>query len=252
MPKGAPGPFKFSGELALVLASLGLPLAAADHRLPPPSPPTLDLPEADEPRVAGAAHDLSVVWFDPQGVMPAPLAPVGEEVGAIFRRLGVRVRWSRGALGTTLGGDGAQRPEIPVILLPDDPVPNRRGRRIMGLVPRESESTRPVWLFLSSIRWTLHQRPGPLPSPTQQADLSLAIARVIAHEVVHAVAPSESHTPGGLMHGSLDRAFLVGPEAVVDSACAEAFLKGLGRLAAPASAPATAETASPAPRLAAP
>jgi hypothetical protein len=112
--------------------------------------------------------------------------------------------------------------------------------------------TRPVWLFLANIRWTLHQRPNQRLSPSEQADLSLAIARVVAHEVVHAVAPREPHTARGLMHGNLDRVFLTGREAIVDPGCAEAFLKGLARLAAPAPAPATAETGAAGDRLAAP
>src|SRR5262249_27434739 len=114
-------PFKFS--LALLAGGLALPLSAADLRLPPASPPALAPPEAEEPRTEGPGPDLHVVWFDPQGVMPAPLRPVDEEVEAIFRRFGVRVRWSRGDYGTVLGADGPEIPEIPVVLLPDDPIP---------------------------------------------------------------------------------------------------------------------------------
>jgi hypothetical protein len=244
-------PFKFSPALALLAAGLALPLSAADQRLAPPPPPALALPEAEAPR--GSGDDLRLVWFDPLGVMPAPLLAVHQEVEAIFRRFGVRVRWSRGDLGTVVRASGAEVPEIPVVLLPDDPVAGRRGRRIMGLVPKDSDATRPVWLFLANIRWTLQQRPGRTLSPTDQAELSRAVARVIAHEVVHAVAPHEPHTrQSGLMHGNLDRGFLVGPEAVLDSDCAQAFLKALARLKGPVAAPATAETGSSAHRLAAP
>jgi len=252
MPSHPGVPSKIQGALALGVACAALPLSAADQRALPVPPPVVELREAEAPPASEGDYDLRLVWFDPQGVMPARLPPVEQEVTTIFRRLGVRVRWSRGEVGTVLGEDEPGPPEIPLILLPDDPAPRRSARHVMGLVPKEPVGTRPVWLFLSNIRWTLGQKPSKKTlSEAEQADLALAMARVIAHEVVHAVAPREPHSLDGLMHRSLDRSFLVGPEAFLDPDCAEAFLKSLALLKAPASTPATAQTGS-AHRLAAP
>src|SRR5262249_28090838 len=153
MPSDPVPAFKLSPALALFALGLALPAGAADQRLLPPPPPPLALPEAEARGPETAGRDVHLVWFDPPGALPAPLAPVGEEVETIFRRFGVGVSWSRGGLGTVIEMGAEGIPEIPVVLLADDPVPGRRRDRILGLVPKESQGTRPVWLFLANIRW---------------------------------------------------------------------------------------------------
>lgn len=50
-----------------------------------------------------------------------------------------------------------------------------------------------------------------------------ALARVIAHEVIHAVAPDHLHGENGLMRDRQSRASLLEPGSEVDSACLAAF-----------------------------
>lgn len=231
--------------VVLALALVGAPLAAAeraDVRYPDPSPA---LPEATpQGRVAPtgrATGEVRLVWFDPRRLLPDDVGPVAEEVTRIYRGLGVKVRWDVGGEGTVIGEGGGV--EIPVILLPADPLPARAFRRVMGLVPRNSPPLRVVWVFLDNVRWTLGHRPrARTMSAREREETGLAVARVVAHEVVHAVAPDEPHTGGGLMHHSLDRSFLLGTEAPVDPRCVRAFLRGLAEIEAPARA-ATARAA---------
>jgi hypothetical protein len=221
--------------LALALASAASLARTADRpdfhipeevsSLPEPSATLPSPPEAESP--AG----LRLFWFDPNGLAPFVFEPTSREVSRIFRDVGVSLRWERGDFDTTLG----QGPlDIPVILLPADPMAKRASRRVMGLVPRQSSGPRAVWVFLSSVRWTLGHDPRASRITTRQAnELGLALARVVAHEVVHAIVPDEPHTNSGLMHHSMDRSFLLGMKAPIGPDCGRAFVRSLDDLLTP-------------------
>jgi hypothetical protein len=204
-----------------------------------PAPPEAPRTEAAEaPPANGPA--VSLVWFDPQEALPAGFDAMQQEVESIFRGMGVHVTWTRGGLGTSFGeGKVPEVPEIPVILLPGDPVKTRRERRVMGLVIRDQEPNRAIWLFLDNVRWTLGQSAsrGKALSNGEAGELGRALARVVAHEVVHAITPDEPHAQAGLMHHSMNRAFLVGRRAAIDPRCAAAFLTGLAALLPPMAPP---------------
>ena len=63
---------------------------------------------------------------------------------------------SRVAAPDSTYGDGPV-PEIPIILLKDDPIVERRPSHVMGLVVRHQEPSRVVWAFLENVRWTLRE-----------------------------------------------------------------------------------------------
>jgi hypothetical protein len=192
----------------------------------------LTRPAAEPP--AGGGPRIALLWFDPRGTLPGGFETVRQEVARIFREIGVDVRWTLGGLGTVYGA--ADVPEVPLILLPDDPAPSRDGRHIMGLVVKGQQPSRAVWVFLKSVRWTLgHDLGKPRPRTEEEGrDLAVAVARVAAHEVVHAIAPDEPHSRGGLMSHSLNRAHLLGQRIPVDAQCAAAFLTRLAALLPPA------------------
>ena len=98
---------------------------------------------------------------------------------------------------------------------------------------RQQEPNRAIWVFLRSVRWTLGHDPGGRRSASdaESRELALALARVVAHEVVHSIAPDEPHSHRGLMSHSLNRSFLLGKGAPLDPQCAAAFLVRLAALA---------------------
>jgi hypothetical protein len=98
----------------------------------------------------------------------------------------------------------------------------------MGLVVRHQEPNRVVWAFLENVRWTLREgRDGELPAAGLDRDLGLALGRVVAHEVIHAIAPDEPHARNGLMSHAMNRTFLVSEKAPLDGRCGRAFLAAL-------------------------
>jgi len=188
------------------------------------------VPLPDPPPVIAGAPVLSLLWFDPQASLPDGFETLEREVAAIFRGIGAEVRWTRGGPGTVYGG--SELPEIPVILLREDPARTRAERHVMGLVMPQQAQNRAVWVFLRSVRFTLghdvaRQRTA---TDAQARDLAFALARVVAHEVVHSIAPDEPHARGGLMSHSLNRSFLLGKGAPLDPQCAAAFLLRLAAL----------------------
>ena len=165
--------------------------------------------------------DLSLVWYDPSGGLEGAFPILADEVRSIFRGLGVEASWR---IGGTYGG--AALPEVPVILLREDPMRRRRSERVLGLVVPDQEPQRAVWAFLENLRTALGL--GRHPRDPQEAEaLARALGRVVAHEVIHAIAPEAPHAGEGLMRHALDKRFLVGPKATVDARCASAFVARL-------------------------
>ena len=198
----------------------GVAMLAATDAAGPRSPELPNLPAARLPA-------LQVLWFDPTHALTAPATDVlAEEVRRIFRALGVDVAFRVASPDSTYG-DGPV-PEIPIILLKEDPIVSRRPSHVMGLVMRHQEPIRVVWAFLENVRWTLGQgRDRALPVAGHERELGLALGRVVAHEVIHAIAPEEPHARNGLMSHSMNRTFLLSDKAALDGRCARAFLTGL-------------------------
>jgi len=172
-----------------------------------------------------AVTTVGLVWFDPQDTLSDRFGDLREEVDSIFRGIGVEVQWTRGGPGTVYGLGG--RPEVAVILLAEDR--SKGPESIMGLVLKSPKPTRVAWVFVSNVRAALgHDSLRTRPSLVEAPDLARAVARVAAHEVVHAIAPDEPHARDGLMSQALSRHFLLGERATIDPRCASAFL---GRLA---------------------
>lgn len=221
-------PLRPRRELALRAAASTLALSfvfgpearGAERSFPPPAttpfeitrPELLGPPGETLPRPA----DLALVFYDPQGSLPRGFEGFAAEVQAIFRSLGVEASWR---VGGTYGGSPI--PEVPVILLARDPVKGRSGARVMGLVLRDQAPQRAVWLFMDAVRSSLGYRPGE--DGGDVGSVARALARVAAHEIVHAVAPDEPHAAEGLMRHSLDKRFLLGRGATLDARCAVSF-----------------------------
>jgi hypothetical protein len=202
---------------------------------PEPSPALPAVPDAAAPPSA-----LRLLWFDPKDVFPPAFDIASREVRRIFRDVGVDIRFERGNPGVIF--DDGTTLDIPVILLGQDPMRSRAPRKVMGLVPRPSDGARVVWVFLSPVRLTLGYDPrSPRVTPRQANELGLALARVVAHEVVHAIAPEEPHAASGLMHQSMDRSFLLGRKARIDRRCARTFARSLAELLGAPSPPAATQ-----------
>jgi hypothetical protein len=162
---------------------------------------------------------VQLVWCDPARILPERFDEMAREVSAIFRPLGVDVTWRR-ANDRPASGD-----ELNVILLPADPAVNLHRRATLGRVERTEHTA--LWIFAGRVRQTIGLTRAPIMRATleDQRDYPRALGRVVAHELVHAIAPLEPHADRGLMQASLNRAVLTGPRLTIDGRCARAFIR---------------------------
>jgi len=170
------------------------------------------------PRVAPPR--LRLVWSDPLQGLPFSFDYVARELAST---LSVRVAWRPAPSEYRLAPH-----EILVVLLDSEP-PGSLGSGVMGsttrgLVPKT------LWVMLPNVKRTLWRDLASSPSflpGFSRAQLARAVARVVAHEVLHVVAPAVPHASRGLMRSHLGRAELIRKELRVDSASQRALWEAL-------------------------
>jgi hypothetical protein len=179
---------------------------------------------APRPQRRALPATVRLVWADPSRAA-ARLEPVAcAEAKGLLRKIGVPVSWRRG------GPRELSRPgEVRVILL-DRPATRDPGVPVLGATPPVFAVAPFVWVHLPGVRLSLglDRGPGARMDPLQTHALAVAVGRVIAHEVVHALAPSVTHGTG-LMSASLTRRQLTTGSIPVDPEVAlavQAALRG--------------------------
>ncbi len=168
------------------------------------------LPPSAAPPVASTA--LRLVWMDPTGVGVGAEAVARDEARSLFRKMGVTVSWRRGD-----ASELARPGEVRVILL--DRAADSSGKAILGATPPRFEVAPFVWVHVPSVRAAigldLRGQAFTMSPPASRA-LAIAIGRVVAHELVHALAPSVPHGTG-LMSAMLTRRQLTAPSIPFDT-----------------------------------
>lgn len=179
--------------------------------------------------LAGAAEAprrLTIQWSDPEEQFPFAMDELVAEARSLFAPLGIDLDWAPSGTSTT-------RDHVQVVLLAVDRSGGRMGTHTMACV-QKGPRAQAAWILVPRVRAALglpaeHRLPGEGPL------LARALARVMAHELIHLIAPDLPHVPGGLMNASLGRDILVRPlAAALDNGMARAvraaFLswRGLG------------------------
>jgi hypothetical protein len=201
------------GLVILVLSSPGAALARSRGNETP-------VEDAVEERL-----EITLAWLDPDGLLRSGFHTRAEEVTSPFEGIGVDVKWKRSDGGTidTMPG------EILVILLPTGPSGRVLTGDTMGAVSRNEGSRHIVFAYFPRIAEaigidldTYHRT-----SPLQRRELAVAVGRVVAHEVIHTVAPAHPHAAEGVMREGLSGVQLVRGKAEIGHSCSVAFLEGL-------------------------
>jgi len=215
--------------MPLALASVLLAASAAAIDIDATDRTALD----DAPLVApfGArSPQVIVAWIDSEASLSETgAAAMVEEVDAVFRSIGIRAEVLRAAPGEPI--DAVDGIVVPVVARQRQPR-SLRSDHVMGLVLRDHVAPSPAWVFVDNVRATLG-------GGTTARQLGLAVGRVVAHEVIHALAPGHPHASRGLMAPALDRLGLLGRRRPPDPECVRAVLAGLVALSAvrPAASP---------------
>ena len=150
--------------------------------------------------------------MDPARVATGVEALARDEARSLLRKMGLSVSWRR--------GDAAEiaRPgEVRVILL-DRGAERAPGTPILGATPAHFEGPPFVWVHVPNVRAVMGLRPDRSVAAVEPASaraLAIALGRVAAHELVHALAPSVPHGTG-LMSAKLTRRQLTAATLPVD------------------------------------
>jgi hypothetical protein len=174
---------------------------------------------------AGAPRPtVPLVWIDPAGVAAGLEAVARDEARSLLSRMGASASWRRERPG------GPARPgEVRIILL--DRAAEAGKTPILGATPPKFDGAPFLWVHLPNVRAAigLNPRGGTVGmEPPMLRGLGIAVGRVIAHEVVHALAPSVPHGKG-LMSALLTRAQLTAASVAIEADAAlgvQAALRG--------------------------
>jgi hypothetical protein len=154
-----------------------------------------------------------VVWIDLAGVPAAAQEAARHEAAAVLEDVGLTPRWRVGAAQDLLGPH-----DLPVVLLRHDHSARKGHQRVLGACTPRSGSPR-AWVYLENLAWAMGVPAYDGPMTLQQsARLGRAIGRIVAHEVIHAVAPALGHASSGVMSPRFSRNDLLSLHLPVDGA----------------------------------
>ena len=233
------GTFAPRAAALLVIAALLLPhpsFAAvagpevrtpADEALPVLASTTKEL-GASAP---GKNFALVLQWFNVPGLSDAAFASLAQELDGIFRLIDVEVSWQKSATVPIAVGGGD--PHVNVLLLASDPSAWGLRSNVLGLVFRGEAPSEQVFIFFPAVVRALGKdsRGGWLERAREDVELGRALGRVIAHELVHAIAPDHPHTLFGLMGFHQNREALLRTPTHWHPSCERAFLAALDSFA---------------------
>lgn len=225
-----------AGSILLAQLLVAPSLAATPAATRAPSPPAPAPPPAPPSNSAGSANaTLELVPLDRFGFAREFLAEIGAELQAILHDIGADVRWRMAtpeepAPRQLIQTRVAQPPAFVEIVISGSPPAAWDAKDdAMGRVIPVPGERRHVIMFPIGVLRVLRLEPanGLAPPDRYERRVATAMARVIAHELVHVVAPDHPHTDTGLMRGNLSRRSLLGADMTLDPRCRSAFLAGL-------------------------
>jgi hypothetical protein len=191
-----------------------------------------------------AAPRLLLVWHDAHRLYPGTHSGVAREVQSLFGPLELEMHWQR-----------AKQFDPPldertillrIVLMPSDPAGPGwgLGGDVMGAVLPANGRARSVYVFYPTLvrGLKLKSQEGRLPDFNERELLEKALGRVVAHEMVHAIAPGVRHAKRGLMQPSVTRSFLARHDVVVSGPLRQAFHAGVVRILSSTSGPVASGT----------
>jgi hypothetical protein len=177
------------------------------------------------PAAAGdRAPKLDLVWVDPTRMAPGTFGAMKAESAFVLGELGADVTWTQAPDGAVLGPES-----MAVIAVPTHHSAGNEARHVMGATRPDTSLPPAIWVYPDEVAWALglDVRARASWGSSERMAFALALARVVSHEVVHALGVP-SHAAHGLMAASLDRRALTTPTIVIDTATLAAVKRTLG------------------------
>lgn len=173
------------------------------------------------------APALQVRLHDPYRLLSRPVRKrLQAEAADAFRRSGASVEFVTG------GG----RRVIPATLYPEIPTGWEVEPRALGVAVGIPGGRRSVFLSVGAAKralgWRAPSREANAVDGRRAARLGTALGRVLAHELLHTIAPDCPHTRSGLMAANLNRRALLAPGVGFDRVAERYLQRGLAAFGA--------------------
>jgi hypothetical protein len=157
--------------------------------------------------------EVAVLWISPSEPCPVDPPAVFAEVRRVFSPVPLGLVWrEEPPESESVPG------EVRIIGLRRDRT--RRAHPALGVTARGVEDT--AWVVCSEVARAIGAAPD-----ARSPRLDIAVARVIAHELVHVLFPSVPHSLQGLMAPVVDAATLTGPAGELDAHVRRALVRRL-------------------------
>lgn len=208
----------FSWTLILALAA---DIASARQGLDIPDPASSfdGAPTADPaaPAEAESIVDLEIVWIDVLGDPAYSFRRAMGEASEILGEVGLRYRYRLGDVAAVSGPN-----ELRIIVLQRSQAPPIPGRLVMGAVNArfaKPGEARAIWIYTDAVVSAL----GLASAEQDPMAVAIAMGRVVAHEIIHVMAPQVGHAKSGLMSAVLSAKDLRGARVSISGAFRDAL-----------------------------
>ncbi len=178
----------------------------------------------------GCDHaQLVLVWYDGQGFISSYFGSMAGEVERTFGDTGIKIAWRNGDEPGAFEPGLVPSVLLPVVLVDREPTVWGLGESVMGATMGRPEERQAIYIFVPNVIRTLGlDFHGGIESPKGGHQLARALGRILAHEVVHAVAPVHPHRTSGIMGRGLSSRLLLESRVTLDPVCSEVFVSQLG------------------------
>jgi hypothetical protein len=163
---------------------------------------------------ARVAPHLVLTWTDSYGLLPRGFDRVARDIESVFGEMGIRVSWNDGTGGRI---DGVQ---VQLLLRATDPTRWRLPKETMGVVIGNEIPRGTAFIFFPNVLHALGYKPvvqEHMRPPKEVARIARGLARVVTHEIVHAIVPEHGHDSRGLLASELNHDALIARQLDLDS-----------------------------------
>ena len=168
---------------------------------------------------ASQAPPLRAVEIDRASLAPLTRATMRRELDLVLSAVPLTISWR----SVPAGGE-TRTDELSLVFLP---MPGVGHDRAALASTANHGPVRTTWVYVPTVEATLELDPEKVTTSFDaQRLVGLAIGRVLAHEIVHAIAPGVEHAGTGLMRPRLHSFDLVRGRAALEGDCAERLAAG--------------------------
>lgn len=168
---------------------------------------------------APATLSLRAAEIDFSAIAPLTRELMRHELGVWLAPVSLELGWRRAR-----PSDETDKDELRVILMRSTGVGGDAGA--LGSTSRGGPVPT-IWVYVPTVARALGFEPEAVASSLEsQRLLGVALGRVLAHEVVHLLAPHVEHADAGIMRAELHAFYLTRGRPELDAACAAALLSG--------------------------